>query len=203
MLAAVPIVVMNRKPTARGLQVRDGRWPRAACGVGRHYCWRSRSATSCKDVRCRCCSNRPITALYAAKLDQRDPGRALRRRGQVLAYGHLLHAQHRHCIDGDDGGNLHGAPARLAAFPTVLLLTTLDAFVPERGLDPRWLLEGHTGAGAAGAVIGAFGHFLIGGNFAVGLIVFAILVVINFVVVTKVPNASRGFCAVHPGCDAG
>ena len=47
------------------------------------------------------------------------------------------------------------------------------------------LLEGHTGAGAAGKVIESFGHFLIGGNFAVGLIVFAILVVINFVVVTK------------------
>jgi flagellar biosynthesis protein FlhA len=47
------------------------------------------------------------------------------------------------------------------------------------------LLEGHTGPGSAGAVIEAFGHFLIGGNFAVGLIVFAILVVINFVVVTK------------------
>jgi flagellar biosynthesis protein FlhA len=47
------------------------------------------------------------------------------------------------------------------------------------------LLEGHTGPGAAGAVIEAFGHFLIGGNFAVGLIVFSILVVINFVVVTK------------------
>jgi flagellar biosynthesis protein FlhA len=47
------------------------------------------------------------------------------------------------------------------------------------------LLEGHTGTGAAGKVIEAFGHFLIGGNFAVGLIVFAILVVINFIVVTK------------------
>jgi flagellar biosynthesis protein FlhA len=47
------------------------------------------------------------------------------------------------------------------------------------------LLEGHTGPGAAGQVIEAFGHFLIGGNFAVGLIVFAILVVINFIVVTK------------------
>src|SRR3990167_8678496 len=47
------------------------------------------------------------------------------------------------------------------------------------------LLEGHTGPGAAGAVIEAFVHFLIGGNFAVGLIVFAILVVINFVVITK------------------
>ena len=47
------------------------------------------------------------------------------------------------------------------------------------------LLEGHTGPGAAGAVIEAFGHFLIGGNFAVGFIVFVILVVINFVVITK------------------
>jgi flagellar biosynthesis protein FlhA len=47
------------------------------------------------------------------------------------------------------------------------------------------LLQGHTGTGAAGDVIEAFGHFLIGGNFAVGLTVFAILVVINFVVVTK------------------
>jgi flagellar biosynthesis protein FlhA len=47
------------------------------------------------------------------------------------------------------------------------------------------LLDGHAGAGAAGAVIESFGHFLIGGNFAVGLIVFAIIVVINFIVVTK------------------
>jgi flagellar biosynthesis protein FlhA len=47
------------------------------------------------------------------------------------------------------------------------------------------LVQGHTGPGAAGQVIEAFGHFLIGGNFAVGLIVFAIIVVINFVVVTK------------------
>ena len=47
------------------------------------------------------------------------------------------------------------------------------------------LMEGHTGAGAAGAVIEAFGHFLIGGNFAVGLIVFMIIVVINFIVITK------------------
>jgi flagellar biosynthesis protein FlhA len=47
------------------------------------------------------------------------------------------------------------------------------------------LMEGHTGPGAAGAVIESFGHFLIGGNFAVGLIVFAVLVVINFIVVTK------------------
>lgn len=47
------------------------------------------------------------------------------------------------------------------------------------------LLEGHTGTAAAGQVIEAFGEFVIGGNYAVGLVVFAILVIINFVVVTK------------------
>jgi len=47
------------------------------------------------------------------------------------------------------------------------------------------LLEGHTGPGAAGRVIEAFGHFLVGGNYAIGLIVFAILVIINFMVITK------------------
>src|SRR5450830_376674 len=67
----------------------------------------------------------------------------------------------------------------------VLLLTTLMRLSLNVASTRVVLLEGHTGAGAAGAVIEAFGHFLIGGNFAVGLIVFAILVVINFVVVTK------------------
>ena len=47
------------------------------------------------------------------------------------------------------------------------------------------LLEGHTGPDAAGKVIEAFGHFLVGGNYAVGIIVFVILVVINFIVITK------------------
>src|SRR5690606_33367232 len=47
------------------------------------------------------------------------------------------------------------------------------------------LLHGHTGPDAAGKVIESFGHFLIGGNFAVGLIAFIILVIINFVVITK------------------
>jgi len=67
----------------------------------------------------------------------------------------------------------------------VLLLTTLMRLSLNVASTRVVLLEGHTGPGAAGAVIEAFGHFLIGGNFAVGLIVFAILVVINFVVVTK------------------
>ncbi|MES2183570.1 MAG: flagellar biosynthesis protein FlhA [Pseudomonadota bacterium] len=76
-------------------------------------------------------------------------------------------------------------PLDFAAFPSVLLLTTLMRLSLNVASTRVVLLEGHTGAGAAGAVIEAFGHFLIGGNFAVGLIVFSILVVINFVVVTK------------------
>ncbi|MDE2615512.1 MAG: flagellar biosynthesis protein FlhA [Burkholderiales bacterium] len=76
-------------------------------------------------------------------------------------------------------------PLDFASFPAVLLLTTLMRLSLNVASTRVVLLEGHTGAGAAGAVIEAFGHFLIGGNFAVGLIVFAILVVINFVVVTK------------------
>jgi flagellar biosynthesis protein FlhA len=76
-------------------------------------------------------------------------------------------------------------PLDFAAFPTVLLLTTLMRLSLNVASTRVVLLDGHTGPAAAGQVIEAFGHFLIGGNFAVGLIVFAILVVINFVVVTK------------------
>jgi flagellar biosynthesis protein FlhA len=76
-------------------------------------------------------------------------------------------------------------PLEFAAFPTVLLLTTLMRLSLNVASTRAVLMNGHTGADAAGRVIEAFGHFVIGGNFAVGLIVFAILVVINFVVVTK------------------
>ncbi len=76
-------------------------------------------------------------------------------------------------------------PLDFAAFPSVLLLTTLMRLSLNVASTRVVLMEGHTGPGAAGAVIEAFGHFLIGGNFAVGLIVFSILVVINFMVVTK------------------
>ncbi|MDP3577798.1 flagellar biosynthesis protein FlhA [Methyloversatilis sp.] len=76
-------------------------------------------------------------------------------------------------------------PLDFASFPAVLLLTTLMRLSLNVASTRVVLMEGHTGPGAAGAVIEAFGHFLIGGNFAVGLIVFAILVVINFMVVTK------------------
>src|SRR5262245_3633339 len=76
-------------------------------------------------------------------------------------------------------------PLDFAVFPSVLLLTTLMRLSLNVASTRVVLLEGHTGPGAAGAVIESFGHFLIGGNFAVGLIVFAVLVVINFIVVTK------------------
>ncbi|HET7526236.1 MAG TPA: flagellar biosynthesis protein FlhA, partial [Burkholderiaceae bacterium] len=76
-------------------------------------------------------------------------------------------------------------PLDFAAFPTVLLITTLLRLSLNVASTRVVLMQGHTGGAAAGQVIEAFGHFLIGGNFAVGLIVFAILVVINFIVVTK------------------
>ena len=76
-------------------------------------------------------------------------------------------------------------PLDFAAFPTVLLLTTLLRLSLNIASTRVVLLEGHTGPAAAGKVIEAFGHFLVGGNFAVGIVVFLILVVINFVVITK------------------
>ena len=76
-------------------------------------------------------------------------------------------------------------PLDFAAFPTVLLLTTLLRLSLNVASSRVVLLQGHTGPDAAGKVIEAFGHFLVGGNYAVGIIVFIILVIINFVVITK------------------
>ncbi|WP_435628369.1 flagellar biosynthesis protein FlhA [Candidatus Ferrigenium straubiae] len=72
-----------------------------------------------------------------------------------------------------------------AIFPTVLLITTLLRLSLNVASARIVLLEGHTGPDAAGKVIESFGHFLVGGNYAVGIVVFAILVIINFVVITK------------------
>ncbi|MHB1216284.1 MAG: flagellar biosynthesis protein FlhA [Thiobacillus sp.] len=72
-----------------------------------------------------------------------------------------------------------------AAFPTVLLLSTLLRLSLNVASTRVVLLQGHTGPDAAGKVIEAFGHFLVGGNYTVGIIVFVILVVINFIVITK------------------
>jgi flagellar biosynthesis protein FlhA len=76
-------------------------------------------------------------------------------------------------------------PLDFAVFPTVLLLTTLLRLSLNVASTRVVLLHGHTGPDAAGKVIEAFGQFLVGGNYAVGLVVFFILVVINFVVITK------------------
>ena len=76
-------------------------------------------------------------------------------------------------------------PLEFGAFPTVLLLATLLRLALNVASTRVVLLEGHTGTDAAGRVIEAFGEFVVGGNYAVGLVVFVVLVIINFVVVTK------------------
>jgi len=76
-------------------------------------------------------------------------------------------------------------PLDFAAFPTVLLAATLLRLALNIASTRVVLLHGHSGPTAAGEVIHAFGDFVIGGNYAVGIVVFTILVIINFVVVTK------------------
>lgn len=76
-------------------------------------------------------------------------------------------------------------PLEFASFPTVILVATLLRLALNVASTRVVLIRGHEGSDAAGKVIEAFGSFVIGGNFAVGIVVFAILVVINFVVVTK------------------
>ncbi len=76
-------------------------------------------------------------------------------------------------------------PLDFAAFPTVLLVATLLRLALNVASTRVVLLEGHNGTDAAGRVIQAFGEFVVGGNYAVGFIIFAIITIINFVVVTK------------------
>ncbi len=78
-----------------------------------------------------------------------------------------------------------GRPLDFGVFPTILLVVTLLRLVLNIASTRVVLLEGHTGTAAAGKVIEAFGQFVVGGNYAVGLVIFGILVIINFVVVTK------------------
>src|SRR5665213_2648129 len=76
-------------------------------------------------------------------------------------------------------------PLDFGIFPTVLLLATLLRLALNVASTRVVLMHGHEGAGAAGHVIQAFGQFVVGGNYAVGIVVFAILTIVNFVVVTK------------------
>jgi flagellar biosynthesis protein FlhA len=76
-------------------------------------------------------------------------------------------------------------PLDFAVFPTILLLSTLLRLSLNVASTRIVLMEGHTGPDAAGKVIEAFGHYLVGGNYTVGIVVFIILVAINFIVITK------------------
>ncbi len=76
-------------------------------------------------------------------------------------------------------------PIEFSVFPSVLLVTTLARLSMNVASTRLILLKGHEGSDAAGKVIKAFGNFVVGGNYAVGIIIFVILVIINFVVITK------------------
>ena len=76
-------------------------------------------------------------------------------------------------------------PLDFSLLPTVILVTTLLRLSLNVASTRVVLLDGHTGSGAAGKVIEAFGEVVIGGNFIVGLVVFVILMIINFMVITK------------------
>ena len=77
------------------------------------------------------------------------------------------------------------APLEFSAFPTVLLISTMLRLSLNLASTRLILAHGHEGTAAAGHVIEAFGNFVMGGNFVIGIIVFAILVIVNFVVITK------------------
>ena len=76
-------------------------------------------------------------------------------------------------------------PLQFSAFPTVLLIATMLRLSLNLASTRLILANGHTGPGAAGHVIEAFGHFVMGGNFVIGIVVFVILLTVNFVVITK------------------
>ena len=77
------------------------------------------------------------------------------------------------------------APLEFSAFPTVLLIATMLRLSLNLASTRLILSHGHEGTAAAGHVIEAFGNFVMGGNFVIGIIVFTILVIVNFVVITK------------------
>src|SRR5579871_2741910 len=77
------------------------------------------------------------------------------------------------------------APLEFSAFPTVLLIATMLRLALNLASTRLILANGHSGTAAAGHVIEAFGNFVMGGNFVIGIIVFSILVIVNFVVITK------------------
>ncbi|MFN3788210.1 MAG: flagellar biosynthesis protein FlhA, partial [Sulfurihydrogenibium azorense] len=77
------------------------------------------------------------------------------------------------------------SPLKFSSFPSILLIATLFRLSLNVASTRRILLHGHEGPDAAGHVIQAFGQFVVGGNYVVGIIVFLVLVIINFIVITK------------------
>src|ERR1035437_9021071 len=77
------------------------------------------------------------------------------------------------------------APLEFSSFPTVLLIATMLRLALNLASTRLILAHGHEGTDAAGHVIEAFGNFVMSGNFVIGIIVFTILVIVNFVVITK------------------
>ncbi|MDD7910152.1 MULTISPECIES: flagellar biosynthesis protein FlhA [Pseudovibrio] len=76
-------------------------------------------------------------------------------------------------------------PLEFSSFPTVLLIATMLRLALNMASTRLILANGHEGEGAAGSVISAFGNFVMGGNYVIGIIVFTILVIVNFIVITK------------------
>ena len=105
----------------------------------------------------------------------------------AMALDNSFYCQYCAGDNGADGSNLCQPNLLLdfGVFPTVLLLATLLRLALNVASTRVVLINGHTGTDSAGRVIEAFYEFVVGGSYAVGLVLFAILVIINFVVVTK------------------
>ena len=82
-------------------------------------------------------------------------------------------------------------PLDFSVFPSLLLVTTLLRLGLNVSSTRLIMLEGHNGTGAAGKVIETFGNFVVGGNYVVGAVVFLILIIINFIVITKGSRSYR------------
>jgi hypothetical protein len=95
-------------------------------------------------------------------------------------------------------------PLDFSSFPTLLLLTTILRLSLNVATARLILSHGSEGPYAAGRVVAAFGGFLMGGDVAIGAVVFIMLLIVNFIVITKGLQPYRGgFGSILPGCDAG
>ena len=90
-------------------------------------------------------------------------------------------------------------PLDFSSFPAVLLLATMLRLSLNVASTRVVLVNGHTGSGAAGQVIESFGEFVVGGNYVVGAIVFGILILINFLVITTIFSLNQAVIAANAG----